>query len=441
MRRPRLDSHRMIEPRLDARGLRGLCGGAALGLFRWLCAAAGGSVRATALAAGACSRGRASRRRNTFAVAAQRPDEIVGASGRGRHRLALDQHAVGGGVAMHRLIAGAAQQFLGISRRHGQRHHRSGHRPHGRFCVARHGPDRPGRQRHRPAIAHIAAHFAFDIVRELARAVFGEIDAVARTQPPHLAFIVRAEIRVLAGLVHESVPHVDIDHAGALGARAIEIVEIDRVGGGFGAADRGQADPEHRHALALEGRNRIVDAFRVNLRPFIAAKFDSAVHTLAALRLGRDARRLILLAGLILFLRTLVGVFFVLLFLGVLVGLFGQIALADVLAVADAEHHDHVVGLLLREDIARDVPPVEIAFRLVAQQAGIYLVLTDDGDFRRVRKRVFQSIGEPVGHAVAHHHDRRRGRGCIRIRLARARRCEEFGLVSNCGCCGGLSPG
>ena len=65
------------------------------------------------------------------------------------------------------------------------------------------------------AIAHVAAQFAFDIMRELARAVFGEIDAVARTQPAHLALKVGAGGGEFSGLVHEAVPHVDIDGAGA----------------------------------------------------------------------------------------------------------------------------------------------------------------------------------------------------------------------------------
>ena len=136
-----------------------------------------------------------------------------------------------------------------------------------------------------------------------------------------------------------------------------------------------------------------------------------------------------MLVGLRLVQRILTGVLLVLLVLGVLVGLFGQITLADILAVADAEHHDHVIGLFLREKIARDVPPVEIAFRLVAQQPGMNLVLADDADFRRVRKRVLQSIGEPIGHAVAHHHDRGGRRRRVRIRLARARRMRGFGLI------------
>src|SRR3990172_2020257 len=130
-------------------------------------------------------------------------------------------------------------------------------------------------------------------MRELARAVFGEIDAVVRTQSAHLAFEVRAEIRVLAGLIHEAIPHVDIDRTGLLGTRAVEIVEIDHVGGRLGAADRWQSDPEHRNTLALERRNRLVDSPPVDFRPAIGTEFDYVTGLAARLRFGREDRRLI----------------------------------------------------------------------------------------------------------------------------------------------------
>ena len=59
-----------------------------------------------------------------------------------------------------------------------------------------------------------------------------------------------------------------------------------------------------------------------------------------------------------------------------------EVTLADVLTIADAEHHDDIICLFLRERIARNVPPVEVALRLVAQQAGVNLVLANDGDLR-----------------------------------------------------------
>ena len=96
-----------------------------------------------------------------------------------------------------------------------------------------------------------------------------------------------------------------------------------------------------------------------------------------------------------------------------LFGFFGEIFFADVLAVADAEHHDHVIGFFLGEDVARDVPPIEIALGVVAQQAGIIFVLTVDGDFRLIGKCVFQPVSQPVGHAVADDDDGGRGRDAL----------------------------
>ena len=58
-------------------------------------------------------------------------------------------------------------------------------------------------------------------MRKLKRAAFCEEYAVARTQTAHLAFIVRAEVRVFSRLVDEPVPDIDIDHTGALGAAVV----------------------------------------------------------------------------------------------------------------------------------------------------------------------------------------------------------------------------
>src|SRR6185312_4423723 len=115
-------------------------------------------------------------------------------------------------------------------------------------------------------------------------------------------------------------------------------------------------------------------------------------------------------------------VLLVLLFLGALLGFLGEIALTDVLAVADAEHHDDVVRLLLMEDVAGDVPPVEVVLGIVAQQAGVQLVLAQDRDLGRIREGVLETVGEPVGHAVAHDDDRRRRRYLIGLGVGLARR-------------------
>ena len=128
-----------------------------------------------------------------------------------------------------------------------------------------------------------------------------------------------------------------------------------------------------------------------------------------------------------LFVGFLFGGFFFIRFL--FVGFLGDILFADILPVADAEHHDHIIGLLGTEDVAGDAPPVEIAFDVVAEQAGINLVLANDADLGRVGERILKTIGQPVGHAVAEHHHRRRRRDLLgfRVQLARGRRTRIIG--------------
>src|SRR6185437_12564581 len=228
-------------------------------------------------------------------------------------------------------------------------------------------------------------------MREFARAGLSEKHPVPRPQPPVLAFIVRPVGGELTALVNEAVPHVDIDGAGTLGPRAIEVIEIDGVRGGLGAFDRRQADPEYRHALTLKRGDRVVDALRINLGPLVAAKFYSAIGFFALLRFGRDrrlfgiVRRLFIVGGLI-GLALILRVFFLFVFLLVVLRLlfFRKFARADVLAIGDTKHHHHVIGFLLRQDIPRHVPPIEIALALIAQQARMILVLADDRDFGRI---------------------------------------------------------
>ena len=110
-------------------------------------------------------------------------------------------------------------------------------------------------------------------MRELAGAGLGEVDAVAGSQAAGLAFEIRPLLRVTAAFIDKPVPHVDEDGAGLLGAGAIEFIEIDVVGRGFGRAYRRQADPEHRHAFALQRCNRVVDTLVVELDPLLGAEF------------------------------------------------------------------------------------------------------------------------------------------------------------------------
>src|SRR5262249_28101862 len=169
----------------------------------------------------------------------------------------------------------------------------------------------------------------------------------------------------------------------ALGAGAIKFIEIRRVARRARAAKWWQTNPDDRDALALESSDRVVDAPRVDLFPFPTAKLGRAAIFFGTLRRGRALLgRIVGVSRLftnlffdfplglpVLGLRILRRLIFSLLLLGSCISLFGKILVANVLTVAEAQHHDDVVDLLLRYRIARDVPPVEIAFSVVVQQA------------------------------------------------------------------------
>src|SRR5262245_21230753 len=133
-------------------------------------------------------------------------------------------------------------------------------------------------------MTYIAAQFLFDIARELDRPSFGEENAVVQSQPAHLPFIIGTIVGILTGFIHEAVPHVDIFDASTFGAGAIRFVEIGCVARGAGAANWRQTDPDDLHALALKSSNCVVDAPRVNLFPFLAAKLGRATSFLGTLR-------------------------------------------------------------------------------------------------------------------------------------------------------------
>src|SRR4051812_18967069 len=82
---------------------------------------------------------------------------------------------------------------------------------------------RRDRQRNRHGtIAEVALDFPFDVMRKLARAVFGEIEAIAGTQSANLAFVIRTLRRKPAAVIDEAVPHIDVSDAGLLGAAAVD---------------------------------------------------------------------------------------------------------------------------------------------------------------------------------------------------------------------------
>ena len=80
-------------------------------------------------------------------------------------------------------------------------------------------------------------------------------------------------------------------------------------------------------------------------------------------------------------------------------------ALADRLAVVDADHHDDEFRLFGRDDFARNLRPFGLAAGLVTDEARGGAMLAHNAEFRLLGERVLEAVGEPIGHGVAHHHD------------------------------------
>src|SRR5205085_2194927 len=95
-----------------------------------------------------------------------------------------------------------------------------------------------GRQRdRRRAGREQARDLALDIMRELAGAGLGEIDAVIGAELADLAFEVGALLQEEAALVHEAVPDIDIGDAGLAGGFELGVGHLV-VGLGLGLALR-----------------------------------------------------------------------------------------------------------------------------------------------------------------------------------------------------------
>ncbi len=215
---------------------------------------------------------------------------------------------------------------------------------------------------------------------------------------------------------------------GALGAGAIELVEVDRGGRLAGIALRRQADPEHRHVGALERGDGRVDALHVSGLPGLALELQRPGRRLRLLLLGRGGRRrLCCLLGSLLHFGVLLGGAGLraalrrirILKLGIVLrrrlrrvapGRRRRRTVADRLPVVEADHHHDELGLIRRDRLAHDLRPFHIAPRIVADETRIGPVLAHDAELRLFGERVFQAIGEPVGHRVAQHQNRRRDR-------------------------------
>ncbi len=269
-------------------------------------------------------------------------------------------------------------------------------------------------------------------MRELAGTGLGEMHAVARPQQADLPFEIRAARGEIAVLVDEAVPHVDIGNPGLFGVTAIELVEIGEVRGRTSSANGRQSNPEHRHALALEDRDHLVDAPAVGLAPFFRAKLVG--HHRAGRRLGGGSRFL-RLGG---FLRLGAGgtlwriggsarridlrrlpAFQLRLRRGRLLRSGPRRSLPDRLPVARSDHHHDEIGFLGREDFFGGLRPIEFLAGFSADQAAEGAVLAGNSDLRRLGERIFEAEAEPVGHGIAHDHH---GLGGRTLRLARRRR-------------------
>ena len=225
---------------------------------------------------------------------AARPGIIIGTAGGRGQRLTLHHRLRGERIDSGGTRTRSAQQLIGRDRGRNQRHDRSRQRPRRGLAGlgAGVGRRRLARQRNRAgASGEQARDLALDIVGELACAGLREIDAVIAAELADLAFEVRALLEEAAGFVDKAVPDIDIGDAGLGRAFAIERIQEQHVRGALGAADRGQADPEHRHALGLEDVGQLLDLLAVELDPALVAEFVEAVRVARGLLRRCDRRR------------------------------------------------------------------------------------------------------------------------------------------------------
>ncbi len=133
-------------------------------------------------------------------------------------------------------------------------------------------------------------------MRELARTRPGEIHAVVGTQLSDLALEVGALLQEAPGFVDKSVPDIDIGDAGLAGGLAIQRIQEQHIRRRLGAAQRGQANPQHRHALGFQDADHLVDFPGVEFDPAFLTKLIKAVRRARAF-LRRGGRRSIVVVG------------------------------------------------------------------------------------------------------------------------------------------------
>src|SRR5262249_8502083 len=153
----------------------------------------------------------------------------------------------------------------------------------------------------------------------------------------------------------------------------------------------------------------------------LLARLGSGVgRSVRLLRLGLGGLAVgLLLVFILVLVSLLVGRFVLVRFLG----LFGD-RLAHGHAVVETEHDDDDVGLFGRKNLLGGSRPIRrIALRLIPDQAGGVLGLADHAHVGLLGVGVLEPEGEPVGHAVAHHHDIAFGNA---VALLRRRRLGEI---------------
>ena len=93
------------------------------------------------------------------------------------------------------------------------------------------------------------------------------------------------------------------------------------------------------------------------------------------------------------------------------------IALANLLAIVDADHHDEDLRLVRRNRLLDGLWPFDVVAALVeTNEAGIGTMFPDYRKFGPFRKGIFQTIGQPIRNGVAKNHNRR-GRARVRFFL------------------------
>src|SRR5262245_55291425 len=364
---------------------------------------------------------------------ATRPAEIVGPTARRRNRLALREGAGDGCVRAGGRRAAAPKQFFRGNARDRERHHRSNFGLLGRRTLLGFGPlwgriDRNGQRDRNALVADDPLDFALHIVRKLARAELGEIDAVAGAQTADLAFVIRTLRRIASPLVNEAVPNVGIDDTRLFSSAAIELVEVRRVFARLCAALRGETNPDHRNTGAFERRNGGVDALDVGELPLFRAEFPGPVSRLAYLFRRHMWIAFYRVTRLLLEVRSHRRTWYSSRRSRRRVRLrratrrrCRRNLLADRLTIVISDHHHDDLGFLDSDNLARRLRPVDIAARVIADEAGIRAMLAHDADIGIIGVCIFKPVGEPVRVRISHDHDfdsgilARRGCRCARV--------------------------